>query len=219
MMRINKFNNFLINESNVISDEYINELLIPFLHMGIKYTIGSETTITTGKYSGKSSISIHFDLYKMKLNDYNENYGISDPDIWEFLDEIISLRNRLEDKGVEYTSFDMRRVSWGERTYNSVLTFVIPGEIKIGDIFELEKIFNLIERKHAITNTDFVYGMTKKLDKRKKEIIINFSDSFTERKWKGFIRDMDMTKFDVTINKDINPRFNDSAKVIIKIKK
>jgi hypothetical protein len=54
MKHITQFIEYIKEAKGIISDEYLIELLIPFLHMGIKYRItDKDETVTKGEFTGR----------------------------------------------------------------------------------------------------------------------------------------------------------------------
>ena len=55
-------------------------------------------------------------------------------------------------------------------------------------------------KRTSAAKSDFVNGMTKKLDKEELKITVNcngYISSYTDRKWNGLFRGIDFSKFNV----------------------
>lgn len=200
MKHITQFIEYIKEAKGIISDEYLVELLIPFLHMGIKYRITDEETITKGEFTGRKYKQIFFELNKIETtNIFGWYESIIDNDIWEFLDEIISLKHRLDS--------DLVGLHMGNTTHSGwsfTIAYIVGGEAESGVELELKKLYKELGVKSNNTNTNFVYSMSKKLNLEDKNIIVTVSDNFTKRKWNLFVRGIDMSKFDVDIKEGVN---------------
>ena len=199
MKHITQFIEYIKEAKGIISDEYLIELLIPFLHMGIKYRItDKDETVTKGEFTGRKYKQIHFELNKFETtNIFGWQESIIDNDIWEFLDEIISLKLRLDSDLVGLYMNNSNHTGWG-----FTIAYIVGGDAESGVGLELKKLYKELQTKHNNTNTDFGYSMTKKLNLEDKNIIVTVSDSFTKRKWNLFVRDIDMSKFNVDIKEE-----------------
>jgi hypothetical protein len=216
MKHITKFVEYIKESKGIINDEYLIELLLPFLDMGIEYRIGDEETITKGEFTGRKYKQIFFKLDKVETtNIFGWNETIIDNNIWEFLDEIISLKLRLDSDLVGIHMTNNTHIGWA-----FTIAYILGGEAESGVELELKKIYNALQSKHNKTNTDFGYNMSKKLNLEDKNIVVTISNYFTIRKWNLFVRDIDMSKFDVDIKEysDTNS-WGDSAIITIKPKK
>lgn len=203
MMRLKYFENFVnyINESNEdvtdLSKEELDELLIPIADLGIDYSLTEPRTITEGEFSGYKSMNINFrNTFKMgPSGGYTEQ--IIDDKFWDFLDELIALKNRLESSKVTINT------NW---KHHIVLTFIQKARVE-GPLFLVQQLYNEMAKKTSVAKSDFVNCMTKKLDKENLKITVNCSSglgsssAYTDRKWNGLFRGIDFSKFDV--EKDI----------------
>ena len=59
-----------ISESDIYSNDKLEELLVPIRDLGVSCDIGDKTTITEGKFSGSEYISVRF-----SFNDYEKTPG------------------------------------------------------------------------------------------------------------------------------------------------
>ena len=194
-MRLKYFENFVnyINESNEdindLSKEELDELLIPIKDLGIEYSLTEPRTITEGEFSGYKSMNINFrNTFKVgPSGGYTEQ--IIDDKFWDFLDELIALKNRLESSKVTINT------NW---KHHIVVTFVQKSKVE-GDLFLVQQLYNEMTKRTSASKSDFVNGMTKKLDKEELKITVNCSgfSSYTDRKWNGLFRGIDFSKFNV----------------------
>ena len=198
MKHITQFIEYIKEAKGIISDEYLIELLIPFLHMGIKYRITDEETVTKGEFTGRSYKQILFELNKFETtNIFGWHESIIDDNIWEFLDEIIALKHRLDSDLVGIYMNNSNHTGWG-----FTIAYIVGGDTESGVELELKQLYKELQAKHNKTNTDFGYSMTKKLNLEDRNITVQVSDQFTKRKWKLFTKDIDMSKFDVDIKEE-----------------
>ena len=217
MRYLEKFVTYL-NESNEditdLSKEDLDELLLPMSDLGIEYSFSEPITITEGEFSGYKSINIIFrNTFKLgPSGGYTEQ--IIDDKFWEFLDELIALKNRLESSRVSINPH-MR--------HHIVVTFVQKSKVE-GDLFLVQQLYNEMTKRTSAAKSDFVNCMTKKLDKENLKITVNCSNgyreaAYTDRKWNGLFRGIDFSKFNV--EKEITEdRFGSkSAVVTINLKK
>lgn len=208
MKHLTKFVKYIVEAKGIISDDDFDTLTIPFEHMGIKYSISSgEQVATDDEFKGRKYRTIYFDLSRIKKNsgfDGNVNY-ISDDKIWEFLDELLNLRNHLDTKVL--FNFGMRpHGSWFCN-----ISYLIGEEKESGNKVELLKVYNELREKHNKARTAFNYGMSLRIDGD--VMIVDINDEFTTRKWNLFVRDIDLSNFNVDV-----AQIYDKAKITIKHK-
>ncbi len=128
MKYLNKFFQHL-NESQDITDlskEEIDEMLIPIKDLDIEYSFQAPRTITEGEYEGYTSMNITFrnNFKTGPMGGYTEM--IIDDKFWEFLDELIAFKNRLESVRVSINT----NWKWG-----IVLSFIQNAKVE-GNVFE-----------------------------------------------------------------------------------
>lgn len=212
MKYLEKFVTYL-NESadaNDLTEEQLDDLLIPINDLGIEYSFSSPSTITDGEFSGYKSMSIQF-KNDFKLADNSER--IIDERFWEFLDELIALKNRLESSRVSINS------NW--KNY-IVVTFIQKAKVE-GDLFTVQKLYNEMSNKMNSSKSDFCYGLTKKLYPDELKIVVNYHGAygeFTNRKWNGLFRGIDFSKFSIDKKVDDERRGVDkSYEITIALKK
>lgn len=220
MKHLNKFFDYIVEStgSGEFDKDHLEELLIPIRDLGVSVNIndydGLVKPVIKGEFSGRGYVSVSFRLNKFESIDSDEYFGgyrrmISDDKVWEFLDELISFKNRLNsDKVLFYFNINQGGV------FNPAfgLSFLVPGDFK-SDIFELEKAYDILRRKSNRGTTDFYYSLVIKLNKEENCIDISISNSYTDRKFNNFIRGVDVSK--LNIEKEIS---NDSAKIKITLK-
>ena len=196
MKYLNRFVNYL-NESHDITDlskEELEEMLIPIRDLDITYTFSEPRTITEGEYEGHTSMNITFrNSFKMgPMGGYTEM--IIDDKFWEFLDELIAFKNRLESVQVSINT------SW---KWGIVVCFIQNAKVE-GDLFKIQKLYNEMTKRTSASKSDFVNGMTKRFDKENMIITVNcngYGDgAYTDRKWNGLFRGIDFSDFNVEKN-------------------
>jgi len=197
-MRLKYFENFVnyLNESNEditdLSKEELDELLIPMTDLGIEYSFTTPRVITEGEFAGYKSLNIQFkNTFELgPAGGYTDQ--IIDTKFWDFLDELIALKNRLESARVS--------VSTNWRHY-IIVTFIQNAKVE-GDLFLIQKLYNEMSDRTNNSKSDFSNGMTKSLDKENLKITVRCgggisSGEYTDRKWNGLFRGIDFSKFNV----------------------
>ncbi len=191
MRYLEKFVTYLNESSEDITDlskEDLDELLLPMSDLGIEYSFSEPITITEGEFSGYKSINIIFrNTFKLgPSGGYTEQ--IIDDKFWEFLDELIALKNRLESSRVSIHPH-MR--------HHIVVTFIQKAKVE-GSLFLVQQLYNEMRKRTYAAKSDFVNNMTKEIDKDEFKITFNCgSDEYTDRKWNGLFRGIDFSKFNV----------------------
>ena len=213
-MRLKYFENFVnyLNESTEdvtdLTKEELDELLIPITDLGVEYSFTSPRVITDGEFAGYKSLNIQFrNSFKMgESGGYTEQ--VIDDKFWEFLDELIALKNRLESARVSINT------NW--RHY-IVVTFIQKAKVE-GDLFKVQKLYNEMSARTNASKSDFTNNMTKSLDKENLKITVNCNGSwdtasYTDRKWNGLFRGIDFSDFNVEKEITTN-RYGDKSAVI-----
>jgi hypothetical protein len=195
MRYIEKFSNYLNESSEDITDlskEELDELLIPIKDLGVEYTFNTPRVITDGEFAGYKSMNIQFrNSFQLgPSGGYTEQ--IIDDKFWDFLDELIALKNRLESIRVSIST------NW--RHY-IVVTFIQKAKVE-GDLFTIQKLYNDMTLRTNASKSDFTNNMTKRLDKDELKITVRCnggigSSDYTDRKWNGLFRGIDFSKFNV----------------------
>jgi hypothetical protein len=201
-----------LNESHDITDltkEELDEMLLPIKDLDIEYTFQAPRTITEGEYAGYTSMNISFrnNFKTGPMGGYTEM--IIDEKFWEFLDELIAFKNRLESVQVSIAS---------SFKYNIVLSFIQNSKVE-GDLFKIQKLYNEMIKRTSASKSDFVNGMVKRFDKENLKITVNCNSDYTDRKWNGLFRGIDFSDFNVEKNITEDRYGDKSAVVTITLKK
>jgi hypothetical protein len=195
MRYLENFVNYLNESAEDITDlskEELDELLIPITDLGIEYSFNTPRVITEGEFAGYKSMNIQFkNSFELgPSGGYTEQ--IIDDKFWDFLDELIALKNRLESARVSIST------NW--RHY-IVVTFIQKAKVE-GDLFTIQKLYNEMNVRTSASKSDFSNNMTKSLDKENLKITVRCNGSFgssdyTDRKWNGLFRGIDFSNFNV----------------------
>jgi len=201
-----------LNESQDISDlskEELDEMLIPIKDLDVEYSFSEPRTITEGEFSGYKSINIIFrNSFKLgPSGGYTEQ--IIDDKFWDFLDELIALKNRLESSRVSINPH-MR--------HHIIVTFIQNAKVE-GDLFKIQKLYNEMTKRTSAAKSDFVNNMTKRLDKENLKITVNCNSDYTDRKWNGLFRGVDFSEFNFDKNVTEDRYGDKSATITITLKK
>jgi len=196
-----------LNESQDITDlskEELDEMLLPISDLEIEYSYQSPRVITEGEYAGYTSMNITFrnNFKTAQMGGYTEM--ITDDKFWDFLDELIAFKNRLESVQVSITS----NWKWG-----IVVCFIQNAKVE-GDLFKMQKLYNEMTKRTSASKSDFSNGMTKKFDKDTMTITVRCNSAYTERKWNGLFRGIDFSEFDVEKNISEPDRWGDKTAVV-----
>jgi hypothetical protein len=189
MKYLHKFLHHL-NESQDITDlskEDLEEMLLPISDLEIEYSFQPPRVITEGEFAGFTSMNITF-RNKFKtgpMGGYTDM--VIDESFWEFLDELIAFKNRLESVQVAINT------SW---RWGLVLSFIQNAKVE-GDLFKMQKLYNEMTKRTSASKSDFSNGMTKKFDKDTMTITVRCNSSYTDRKWNGLFRGLDFSEFNV----------------------
>ena len=219
-MRLKYFENFInyLNESaediTDLTKEELDDLLIPITDLGVEYSFNTPRVITEGEFAGYKSMNIQFkNSFELgPSGGYTEQ--IIDDKFWDFLDELIALKNRLESARVSIST------NW--RHY-IVVTFIQKAKVE-GDLFTIQKLYNEMSVRTNASKSDFTNNMTKTLDKENLKITVRCNGSFgssdyTDRKWNGLFRGIDFSKFNVEKEITEDRWGGKSAVIIITLKK
>ena len=217
MRYLEKFVNYLNESTEDITDltkEELDELLIPITDLGVEYSFTTPRVITDGEFSGYKSMNIQFrNSFKFGASGgYTEQ--IIDDKFWDFLDELIALKNRLESAKVSINS------NW--KNY-IVVTFIQKAKVE-GDLFTIQKLYNDMNLRTNASKSDFTNNMTKSLDKEELKITVKCNGvwdqaSYTDRKWNGLFRGIDFSKFNVEKDITTDGYGRNDATIIITLKK
>ena len=216
MKYLHKFLHHL-NESQDITDlskEELDEMLITIKDLEIEYSFQPAKTITEGQYEGFTSMNITFrNSFKTgPMGGYTEM--IIDDKFWEFLDELIAFKNRLESVQVSINT----NWRWG-----IVVCFVQNTKVE-GDLFKVQKLHNEMGKRINASKSGFSNFTSRTLDKDELKIIVSCNgygdDGYTDRKWNGLFRGIDFSDFN--IEKELTHTAHSgykTAKVTITLKK
>lgn len=211
MRYLEKFVNYLNESTEDITDltkEELDELLIPITDLGVQYTFSSPRVITDGEFSGYKSMNIVFrNSFQLgPSGGYTDQ--IIDEKFWDFLDELIALKNRLESAKVSIGT------NW---RHHIVVTFIQKAKVE-GDLFTIQKLYNDMNLRTNASKSDFTNNMTKNLDKENLKITVRCnggfgSSDYTDRKWNGLFRGIDFSNFN--LEKEITEdRFGGKSAVV-----
>jgi len=199
-----------LNESHDITDltkEELEEMLLPIADLEIEYSFQPPRVITEGEFVGFTSMNITF-RNKFKsgpMGGYTDM--IIDEKFWEFLDELITFKNRLESVQVAINT------SW---RWGIVLSFIQNAKVE-GDLFKIQKLYNEMTKRTSVAKSDFANCMTKRFDKENMIITVNCNGyregAYTDRKWNGLFRGIDFSDFNVEKN-ITEDRYGDKKAVI-----
>lgn len=216
MKYLHKFLNHL-NESQDITDlskEELDEMLLPIKDLEIEYSFQAPRTITEGEYEGFTSMNITFrNSFKTgPMGGYTEM--IIDDKFWEFLDELIAFKNRLESVQVSIST------SW---RWGIVVCFVQNAKVE-GDLFKVQKLHNEMGKRINDSKSGFSNSTSRTLDKDELKITVNCNgygdDGYTDRKWNGLFRGIDFSDFNIEkVITDTDHFGYKTAKVTITLKK
>ena len=123
MRYLEKFVNYLNESTEDITDltkEELDELLIPISDLGVEYSFTAPRVITDGEFSGYKSMNIVFrNSFQLGASGgYTDQ--IIDDKFWDFLDELIALKNRLESARVSIST------NW---RHHIIVTFVQKSKV------------------------------------------------------------------------------------------
>ena len=213
MRYLEKFVTYLNESSEDITDlskEDLDDLLLPITDLGIEYSFSEPRTITEGEFSGYKSINIIFrNTFKLgPSGGYTEQ--IIDDKFWEFLDELIALKNRLESSRVSINT------NW---RHHIVVTFIQKAKVE-GSLFLIQQLYNEMSKRRNVSKSDFSNNMVQRLHKDDLKIFVNCNGSwdtasYPDRKWNGLFRGIDFSKFN--IEKEITTDRYDSKSAIVTI--
>ena len=213
MRYLEKFVTYLNESSEDITDlskEDLDDLLLPITDLGIEYSFSEPRTITEGEFSGYKSMNISFrNTFKLgPSGGYIEQ--IIDDKFWDFLDELIALKNRLESSKVTINT------NW---RHHIVVTFIQKAKVE-GSLFLIQQLFNEISKRTNVSKSDFSNNMVKRLHKDDLKIVVYCNGSwdtasYTDRKWNGLFRGIDFSKFN--IEKEITTDRYDCKSAIVTI--
>ena len=184
MKHLTKFIKFL-TESEEWEVDDLDEFLIPFRHMGLEVRVNDKKTILAGEYEGRemTTIRIFLNLEKVKIGSSTGlDYGtIYDNRIWEILDEVCTLKRRLESDKV-----------FIHLTTAEIQLSYLHGQADTNTLeFKLKKLKSEIDSKHRSGKSDFANCMTVAI--KNDAVVVNCSMAYTRRKWNSLVKDIDFS--------------------------
>jgi hypothetical protein len=189
MKHITKFVKFL-TESEEWSKDDLGDFLLPFKDLGIEVVIENKRTALSGEYEGREITTIRIfltNLKKVKVgNGVGLDYGtIYDERIWEILDEVCTLKRRLEsDKVFIHMTTAEIKVSY------------LHGEVDTNSLeFRLKKLKSEIDSKHRTSKSDFANGIV--VEVKNDSVIVSCSMFYTRRKWNALTKDIDFSNWNL----------------------
>ena len=216
MRYLEKFVTYLNESSEDITDlskEDLDDLLLPITDLGIEYSLTEPRTITEGEFSGYKSMNISFrNTFKLgPSGGYTEQ--IIDDKFWDFLDELIALKNRLESSRVSINT------NW---RHHIVVTFIQKAKVE-GSLFLIQQLYNEMSKRRNVSKSDFSNNIVQRLHKDDLKIVVNCNGSwdtasYTDRKWNGLFRGIDFSKFNIEKEITTDRYDNKSAIVTIELK-
>lgn len=197
MKYLNKFFDY-IKEGIEISDDEIHEFLIPIKEdLGIEYKLIDKRIITSGEWDGRSSRGIQFNIRnfkKLTIGGYTDQ--IFDNRFWEFMDEILTLRNRLES--------DL--VSINPSISGYVTIHYLLNEKESGPAYDLRRLYDQMSAKINGSKSQFSNSVSRKIYPEELKMVVSCGDSvspYTDRKWNGLFGSI-LSEFDVKKEFDEN---------------
>lgn len=216
MKYLEKFTNYLLESNEDITDlskDELEDLLLPISDLGLEYTFSEPITIVGGDFSGHKSMNIQIKNTFLMGEGGGYTEQIIDLKFWNFLDELISLKNRLESSRVSINT------NW--RHY-IIVTFIQKEKVE-GDLFKVEKLYKEMGSRINASKSDFSNNMSRRINKDELKITVNCSGfgygAYTDRKWNGLFRGIDFSEFNVEKNIQENRWGEKIADFIITLKR
>jgi len=207
---ISRFTDFL-NENVEWDSDDIRDFLFPITDLGFSYDI-TKNIETMGTYSGREVTTISIPLNHVKIYSglaiTRADNTFDDDSIWEIIEEICTIRRRLESDKVLLT------LRMGQ--YKCINISYFHKKVIEDDEFKLRSIRDQIRKKVNMGKTEFSYSITTDLKDGK---LFVYAMEFTKRKWNLFTKDIDLSKFDVEIIEPTNNYNEYHTTVIISLKK
>lgn len=206
MKHLTKFIKFL-TESEEWEVDDLDEFLIPFRHMGLEVRVNDKKTILAGEYEGReiTTIRIFLNLEKVKISSSTGlDYGtIYDDRIWEILDEVCTLKRRLESDKV-----------FIHLTTAEIQLSYLHGQADTNTLeFKLKKLKSEIDSKHRSAKSDFANCMTVAI--KNDAVVVNCSMAYTRRKWNSLTKGIDFSNWNLDFKENIGRELYDTAVITI----
>jgi hypothetical protein len=182
-MKIDNFNKFISENKDVensITIEFINDCLVHIKDLGFKIYINDKEEIYPhkGEFENRYYISVRIDA-----NVEKDPNGFMGNKIFELLEEVTTLRYRLN------CLINLDR--------NFIFLRIFTDKTNIDNKeLELKKLRSLLRDRVYSGKTDFYHSITT--DITDNEVILNINREYTDRKLANMIKDIDLSKFEMT---------------------
>lgn len=194
MKHITKFVEFLIESEEWDRDD-LEDFIRPLKDIGIEVSVhdknnGNFGTILSGEYEGREITRIIISLTSLKKVEEGSgtglNFGtIDDERIWEILDEVCTIKRRLESEKV-----------FIHLTNSTIQLSYLHNQVDTNTLeFKLKKMKSEIDSKHLSAKSDFANGITVRIVDD--SVVVNCSMFYTRRKWNSLVRDIDFSDWDL----------------------
>jgi hypothetical protein len=215
MKRLHKFYEY-IKENAEWDQDAVNEMLLPIKDLGFEVQISDPIVVADpsskiykkmvreikiwikSEYNKDIDSGAEFFMYK-ENGQWDRNYT-SDIKVFELLIEFGNLCSRLVDDG------SAACISWTNSNVQLSLIQVLEEANSIeNNEIELKDAFSNLRNKFYRRSGDFIHTMIfnpMEVSKVKDKFSIlcgDFYAPFTKRRWSAFTKEVDLTKFDVTI--------------------
>lgn len=208
MRHITKFVEFLTESEEWDLDD-LNDFLRPFKDMSLEVDVQNKKPILSGEYEGREITTIRIFLTKLEKvevgNGIGLDYGtIYDERIWEILDEVCTLKRRLESDKV-----------FIHMTTSEIKVSYLHGQVDTNTLeFKLKKMKSEIDSKHRSSRSDFANCVTVVV--KDGAVIVNCSSAYTRRKWNTLVRGVDFSNWNLDFSEKFTPgEIYDSALITI----
>jgi hypothetical protein len=190
MKYLDKFFSYVVesNKSGQIDKDYLEDLLISISDLRITYHI-KEGTLFGGDYNGRKYLNINLNLGSLKttkiITTYESN-TIDDDRVWELFNEILSLRSRILEEGLENCV-----ISFSNVAHMSFISLTFIGGVDDSGSVKLEELQKRITAILNSMSTDFSYNTYTRLHKSEDDeyiMIISDAFSYTDRKFNNLLR-------------------------------
>jgi hypothetical protein len=215
MKRLHKFYEY-IKENAEWDQDAVNEMLLPIKDLGFEVQISDPIVVADpsskiykkmvreikiwikNEFNKDIDSGVEFFIYK-ENGQWDRNYT-SDTKVFELLIEFGNLCSRLADDG------SAACISWTNSNVQlSLIQVLEEANSTENNEIELKDAFSNLRNKFFRRSGDFIYTMIfnpMEVSKVKDKFSISCGDlhaPFTKRRWSAFTKEVDLTKFDVTI--------------------
>lgn len=195
------------NNGDDFSQSEMEELLLPITDLGVTYHISSKL-LTEGEFEGRKIVTIQFyiqDFRKIDIGGWSNR--ICDNRIWEFMEEIVILKSRIDS---DFSTIGFNNIS-------IQFQFIQNSKLENSDLFKIQKIYDELGKRINNSKSDFSNTFSRRLNKDDLKLVITCGgyreSSYTERKWNGFVRGIDFS--DYNVDKEITEgKFGDREAII-----